>query len=141
MFVKTFVFFNKKLILNAVDRARRPVLERQGALIRGIARRGIRKTKGPSAPGRVFHSHDERSRMIFFGWDASSKTVVVGQQRLGHTGEPHTLEFGGRVRVPVRRGKRKYFVVANQAPRPYMRPALAIAKSKLAGEWRGAVRG
>ena len=153
--IKAF-FFDRPRVIRAVDRARRRALSRAGAFIRTRARTLIRKRKTTSAPGKPPHSHvGDLRRLIFFGYDSASDSVVVGPMRFKTGDAPHTLEFGGylitnyarmqgrdsrgrftRARV-VHGDARRVFI----APRPYMGPALQAERPHIPRMWRNSVRG
>ena len=98
-------------------------LVRVAALTRVIARRSIRKRKGPSRPGRPPHSHTGLlKRHIYFWPDRKGETVDIGAAALGGTRSddiPGVLEQGGRAKA------------ARVQPRPYMGPALDKSKEQL----------
>ncbi len=137
------LFFDRKAVLDAVDKAKRAVLSKAGAFIRTVARTSIRKRKGSAPPGSPPHSHVGLLRnFIFFGYDRASDSVVVGPAKLNKPNEaPHVLEHGG-VTTATRfaRGrlrKRRVRVAA----RPFMGPALEKERPKLPPLWRGSIRG
>jgi len=81
-------------------------------------------------------------RLIFFGYDRSRRSVVIGPQRLNQKigDAPHALEHGGTSTViEGLRGKRKKRRV-KMAARPYMGPAFEQEKPKLAAMWRDSIR-
>ena len=156
-------FFDTKRVLRAVDKGRRAALSKAGAFIRTTARRSIRKRKRAAPPGKPPSSHTGLlKRFIFFGYDAGSDSVVIGPARLAKSTEaPHTLEFGGTVKVrrdrlmrveDTGRDKRGRFTkgkykrvkagtrLTYQA-RPFMGPAIDKERSKLPKFWRDSVRG
>ncbi len=130
-------FFDSKKVIRAVDKARRRALSRGGAFVRTTARRSIRKRKGPSAPGSPPHSHEGSLRkLIFFGYDRQTKSVVIGPLGIKQSPVPTVLEFGGTVPVKRRRrvadrskGREKSRRRVRIAKRPYMGPALDVAAS------------
>ena len=144
------LFFDRPKVRRAVDRAKRRALSRAGAFIRQRARTSIRKRKGVSLPGQPPRSHEgSLRRLILFGFDRASDSVVVGPARLNRPGEaPSTLEFGGRATVTRRRtrprkdGKR---VIESRrvriAARPYMGPALQKELPNIPKAWANSVRG
>lgn len=111
---------------NPIPQEKRRVGIRQGALLRTIARRSIRKRARPSRPGDPPRSKTGLLRnFIFYSWDPASQSVIVGAQRLSGKGlgqAPARLEHGDR-------------------NRPFMVPALQTGKSKLPELWRGAIKG
>lgn len=76
-------------------------------------------------------------RFLFYAWDPTARTVVVGPQALGRSRTPSVLEFGGQVTLKRRKGNRTVTI----AERPYMAPALTKVAPRLPQRWRGALRG
>jgi len=140
------LFFDRKAVLSATDRAARKVLSRFGAFVRTTARHSIRKRKAISQPGSPPSSHVGLLRkLIYFGYDAGRKSVVIGPAPLHRTAEaPPLLEYGGRALrkdLPGRQAGRKgKNVVATYRPRPYMGPAFEKERPKLPALWAGSVR-
>lgn len=139
------LWFDSPRVIRAVDKAKRRVLSRAGAWIRNFARYSMRRApkKGPkhSRPGKPPFVHTGLLKnFLFFSWDPTSKTVVVGPEKLGAGEAPRTLEYGGPVRAKRwRRGKR-VVVAGFVKPRPYMAPALAAELPMLPARWRDSVR-
>lgn len=106
----TKAFFTAEKVMRAVDRATRQSLSRFGAFVRSDARHSIRKRKKASAPGQPPTSRTGLlKRHIYFAYDATKKSVVIGAARLnGVAGEaaPRVLEHGGTVGVKRRFGSR-----------------------------------
>jgi hypothetical protein len=109
-------FFDRAAVIDALTEAEWVVLSKFGAYLRERARTSIRKgnRKGdPSTPGTPPRSHDVwlpnggRAKhllreMMFFGFDANRRTVVVGPAVINApTGAPGLCEFGGSVTRPV----------------------------------------
>jgi hypothetical protein len=156
------LFFDRPTVQRAVDKAKRKVLSRAGAFIRTTAKHSIRKRKGTSPPGQPPYSHEgSLRRLIFFGYDKATDSVVVGPIGFGHGRAPSLLEFGGstktkrslRVRVArPGRDKRGRFTkgryrrikagaVLRYMPRPFMGPALERERPSLPKRWANSVRG
>ncbi len=133
------MFFDRKAVASAADRATRKVLSKFGAFVRTTARHSIRKRKAISVPGQPPSSHVGLLRnMIYFGYDPSRRSVVIGPTPLHGTAEaPPLLEYGGRARIKGRRGKS---VSANYRARPFMGPAFEAEKPKLPALWAGSVK-
>ncbi len=135
------LFFDRAKVRRRVDPAKRKALSRGGAFIRQRARTSIRRRKGVSLPGRPPHSHTGLlKKLILFGYDARSDSVVVGPAKLAKRGQvPSLLEFGGVQRVRrtrhARRGRRAFY-----QPRPYMGPALKKELPQLPTLWRNSIR-
>lgn len=121
-------FFDRARIVRATTDATRRVLSRAGAFVMTSARSLIRSAKGWddfSKPGRPPKSHlGLLKRFIFFGYDESRRSVIVGPARLGNKkgDAPSLLEFGGDATRRNRRAKQD--TVAHYEPRPFMGPAL-----------------
>ena len=133
------LFFDSQTVLEKVDAATRKVLSKFGAFVRTAVRHSIRKRKGVSAPGSPPSSHvGTLKRLIFFGYDLSARSVVIGPAPLGSTVEaPPLLEYGGTASRTDRKGRH---VLARYAARPYMAPAFEKEKSKLPAMWANSVR-
>jgi len=142
-FVGRNMFFNRKAVTGAVDKAARRVLSRFGAFVRRGAKSSIRKRKRVSLPGEPPSSHSGLlKRFIFFGYDRQRRSVVIGPMRLNQkVGDaPEALEEGGTSTIVAglrgRRRKRRVKVKA----RPFMGPAFEKEKPKLPGMWANSVR-
>jgi len=137
------LFFDRQAVERAVDKAKRQVLSRAGALVRTAARTSIRPRRGTSAPGQPPYSHvGLLRRLILFGYDRQSDSVVIGPVRLHKPGSaPHVLEFGGTTIMEEWRGGRRRRRRVRVRARPYMGPALARERDKLPALWSGSVRG
>ena len=193
--MKTGYRMGAKKVIVATRNAQAPTLARQGAYMRGIAKRLIKRRKNPAtnapAGSPPFTHTGALKRSIIFGVTENRQSVLIGPtaQVIGGIGATH--EWGGtegrkKVRIdPIRRkgwkirvggygpiayrNGRYYFTklrsqsqvsrserVAKQArrtpirtriipsrnypARPFMGPALTIAKGRLPSFWRGAVR-
>jgi len=128
------LFFDSQAVLEKVDAATRKVLSKFGAFVRTTARHSIRKRKGISAPGSPPSSHvGTLKRLIFFGYDLSARSVVIGPAPFRSTVEaPPLLEYGGTASRQDAKGRR---VLARYAARPFMGPAFEKEKSKLPVMW------
>lgn len=158
-------FLDRKIVMEAIGKANAAVLAKQGAYVRTVAKRLMKKAKGASKPGEPPHEHlGYLDKLMFFAFDSHTKTVVVGPTRLsGRDGKvPRTLEHGGpvvikgvldyrgrfkplyllpkEVRLAALSSGRYVTKTVIIKPRPYMLPALMIAKSKLTGFWENAIR-
>jgi hypothetical protein len=153
----TKMFFNPGTVADAADRKRKGILSKAGAFIRRAARSSIRRRKAVSAPGGPPSAHSTDSvatiKNILFGWDPSTKSVVVGPVALnikhslnGGSLEggtvPQVLEHGGTLgileiqhrdgswsRADLRSRRRiaerpQRVRRAHYAARPFMGPAL-----------------
>ena len=141
--VSVEMFFDRKRVLRAADRANRRNLSKAGAFIRTAAKHSIRRRKAASAPGSPPSSHTGLlRRFILFGYERSRQTVVVGPMRLNQKAgtAPAALEHGGTSVVVegTRRRRRKRRVRIRS--RPYMGPALAKEAPKSPKLWANSVR-
>jgi len=138
------LFFDRAAVTGAVDAAKRKVLSKAGAFIRTAARTSIRKRKGSAPPGKPPHSHEgSLRRLILFGYDRTSDSVVVGPVGFKNSTAPSALEYGGPATVTRRRGGRsgrRDSRTVKIASRPYMGPALERERPKLPLLWRNSVR-
>lgn len=93
------------------------------AKLRGEPKPKLPRSTVPSAPGNAPHSQTGLLKQhIFYGFDRSTRSVVVGPARLNSrdTSAPRVLEFGGTIQIKTRGRIRR----ATIAARPYMGPAL-----------------
>jgi hypothetical protein len=134
------IFFDTKKVRSAVDRTTRRVLSRFGAFVRRTARSSIRKRKKTSAPGQPPSSHTGLlKRFIWFGYEPSKRSVVIGPARLtqGGRGEaPENLEYGGMATVIRQKRNRR----ARIRPRPFMRPAFEKEQQQLPALWANSIK-
>jgi len=136
------LFFDRPRVVAAVDRAKRKALARGGAFIRQSAKTSIRKRKGSAPPDKPPHSHEgSLRRLILFGYDRSTDSVVVGPVGFKKSTAPSVLEFGGKTVITRRVRGRLVRQRVKIAERPYMGPALAKEKPKLPKAWANSVRG
>jgi hypothetical protein len=156
------LFFDRPKVRRAIDKAKRRVLARAGAFIRQTAKQSMRRRKGPAPQGRPPHVHEgSLRRLILFGYDRGTDSVVVGPLGFKRSKAPNLLEFGGRVttkrprlvRVERRgRDKRGRFTRSkfrrveagtrlSYRPHPFMGPALEKEQSKLPKLWANSIRG
>lgn len=145
--VKQFkdIFFDRDKVARAVDRALRRTLSRFGAFVRTRSRSSIRTRKKVSEPGSPPSSHTGLlKRFIYFGYEPTTKTVVIGPALLNGTRsnagltQPETLERGGAVTVAGPRGRPR---TATYRPRPFMMPAFEAERSKFLESLKDSVRG
>ena len=132
----TKLFFDKKAVTNRVDAGTRRVLSKFGAFVRRTAQSSIRKRKRISNPGEPPSSHiGLLKKFIFFGYDPSARSVVIGPVWLSQKGRgeaPALLEHGGLGKV----GKQR----ARYRPRPFMGPAFEKELPKLPDLWRDSTK-
>lgn len=108
------LFFDRMAVIRAAAAAGVRNLARGGSFVMRRARTSMRyRKRGSSAPGTPPFAHKQTGyalrRLLFFSFDGSSKSVVVGPEQLPNssvigTTVPNLHEFGGRV---VRRVKRR----------------------------------
>ncbi|GIW81494.1 MAG: hypothetical protein KatS3mg105_3301 [Gemmatales bacterium] len=135
------LFFDRKKVIDAVDRATRRNLSKFGAFVRRRARSSIRKRKrGVSSPGNPPFSHTGLLKnFIFFAYQPDRRSVIIGPAKLNKRGDiPHILEFGGNQTVFNRRDNTRMRVFIQA--RPYMRPAFEKELEKLPSLWANSVR-
>ena len=117
-----------KKVLRRARRANIENLGHAGATIRLIARRSIRKRKGPAPAGQPPHTRRGQLRgAILYAVEKEKERVVIGpgHSKVGKSGSAH--EHGGRYkRTRYRR-------------RPFMGPALVKVKPRLPRMWAGSV--
>lgn len=132
-------FFDRKKVINAVDRVTRRVLSRFGAFVRRTAKQSIRKRKKSAAADRPPSSHEGTlKRLIFFAYNRSRDSVVIGPTQSGRGDVPRLLEEGGIIRRrDPRTGRSK---MLRYKPHPYMKPALDKELPGLPAMWRNAVK-
>lgn len=132
------MFFDRKAVTDAVDKGTRSVLSRFGAFVRTAARSSIRKRKAISRPGEPPSSHvGLLKKLIYFGYDRSSKSVVVGPTPLnGRAIVPPLLEDGGTL---SRKDTGKVQRCTYRA-RPFMKPALKKEQLRLPALWANSVK-
>ncbi|MBX3404571.1 MAG: hypothetical protein KF699_14260 [Phycisphaeraceae bacterium] len=135
------MFFDRHVVMAAVDNAKRKVLSKAGAFIRTAAKTSIRKRKKSAPPGSPPHSHEgSLRRLILFGYDKAADSVVVGPVGFEKSAAPKVLEHGGETVVLSRRGGRLTSRTVKIAPRPYMAPALEKERPQLPLLWRNSIR-
>src|SRR5438105_12168311 len=106
----TDFFFDRKKVIDWMDKKSRAAMSRAGAYIRTIARSSMRRRKKSSPAGQPPSAHtDPGLKKIIFAYDPERKTVVIGP--VGFTGHnvigggvkpgvvPQTMEFGGTLGI------------------------------------------
>ncbi len=133
------LFFDRKSVLDATDKATRAALSRFGAFVRTRSRTSIRTKKGISPPGSPPYSHrGTLKKGILFSFDPERRSVVIGPTQMGRSGDgARVLEEGGTIRVPGLRGGRPL----NYQARPYMKPAFDAELPKAIQQFKGLIRG
>lgn len=150
------LFFDKQRVINAVDSGLRSALSKFGGYVRKTAKSLIKPvpkkdrirwiTKNghripipkTSAPGMPPYSRTGLlKRFIFYSWDNSSKSVVIGPEKLPIKGQvPHALEYGGATYAPEYDRDVNGRMISRERrvtikPRPFMHPALEMSKPQL----------
>jgi len=133
-------FFDRAVVLDLIDKAAVKGLGYFGAVVRLTAKRSIKNAKNffdHSRAGNPPKSHvGTLKRMIYYAWDPSTRSVVIGPQLFTPmTGAPETLEYGGNAFI---KSKKK---TVHIAPRPYMRPAFALHEKNLPAYIAGTIKG
>jgi len=134
----TLASFSPRAVQRSMDPVKKDALTHAGASVRKRARQSIRRRKGTSKPGEPPRSHvGTLKRLIYYGWDPASESVVVGPLRFGEGGAP-ALEYGGLARIKINRGDKAVRVRARVRARPFMGPAKKQVEPLMAGFWRQA---
>lgn len=135
------LFFDRKSVLDATDKATRAALSRFGAFVRTRSRTSIRTKKGISPPGSPPFSHrGTLKKGILFAYDPGRKSVVIGPTQMGRSGDgARVLEEGGTVRLPLGPGGKA--VACAFRPRPYMQPAFQAELPRAVQQFKGLIRG
>lgn len=152
-------FFDRKAVIDKLDKATRRILNDFGRKVRSIAQKSLRYGSKVSRPGSPPTAHRSRTRttankktgkvrkrpvsflreFLYYSFDSTSKSVVTGPSRLNSTVDPGALpalEYGGTVTIKTKGKSRR----ASIAARPFMRPAAAKALPTLPPMWRDSVR-
>jgi hypothetical protein len=113
-------FFDSEKIAKTMNAAERKALSKMGAFVRTRARSSIRKRKKISEPGTPPSSHEgSLKRLLFFAYDASTHSVVIGPVKFKRGEAPKLLEFGGVITRRTQSGPQ----TDNYLARPFMKPA------------------
>lgn len=113
-------FFDRGAVKDAMSEAARRGMMRTGGYLRTIARNSMKKAIGASAPGSPPNVHvGTLKNLLFFAYDAASKSVVVGPVALGNSDVPRVLEFSGRGI-----DKRPYMKPAQEQSVPMLAPSI-----------------
>ena len=152
-------FFDRKVVLDALDKATYKIFSEFGRKVRATAQKSLKYRKQSSPPGSPPHAHKSRTaekvdrktgkvskrsvsflrEYLYYAFDKTTRSVVIGPSRLNRTidsGSLQALEYGGTATVKSR-GKRSRKAVA---ARPFMRPAAAAELPNLPPMWRDSVR-
>lgn len=153
------IFFDRKSVTSAFDRAGIQALSKFGAFVRRRDKSSLKYRKGGSRPGSPPHVHARggftRTKKVkgvatkqaasplreltFFGYDSQARSVVIGpaifKSRVGAGKVPRVVEEGG-VGPYLSHGK---ILQKMNAPRPHLRPAFQKELPMLAGLLKGRV--
>lgn len=144
-------FFDRDRIVDAIAKSNRVALSRAGSEVRTVARGSMKRQKGAALPGQPPAVHEgQLRRFLFFAYDESSKSVIVGSAKLGKGEAPSIMEFGGRAAFVVKeRGRDERGRFTGRArrtktrkqikARPYMRPALKRVAPKIPALWANSI--
>jgi hypothetical protein len=134
------LFFDRDKVKNAVDLVTRKNLSQAGAFVRTAAQTSMRYSKKSAEPGEPPKAHRGNPllrKLLFFSYDASSRSVVIGPLKFKTGIVPRVMEEGGRITQRIN-GVTK---TMTYAPHPYMGPALAKERPQLANRWKDSIRG
>lgn len=144
-------FFTAKDWEEVMEPAEVKALSLAGAYVMTKARSLIRRRKNPSSPGMPPTKWTGLLNLIFFAYDPSTHSVVIGPIfiKRAHKGVitfpqktiPATLEFGGRERIAEATYIKRYGnLPANRTitikKRPYMVPAEEKSREKYLAAWK-----
>lgn len=95
-------WFTGDAVMRKVKAGRKRGLSRIGAFVRQRMRTSIKRRKKSAPPGKPPHAHQGAIKLIFFGYDERTESVVVGPIRVTSPktqsiGVPPLLEKGGDV--------------------------------------------
>lgn len=132
------MFFDAPGVLRKVKDGTKSALSKFGAFVWRRAKSSIRRRKKPSQPGQPPSSHAGQLRdLLFFGYDVTTETVVVGPQLFKSKTNPtvpELLELGGRS-VTWKGTPALYRAF------PFMKPALDAEQDNFSGMFAGSVGG
>jgi len=129
-------FFDSLAVLKRLDKGKKKCLSKMGAFVRQRARSSIRSRRAVSAPGSPPSSHEgSMRRLLFFAYDESTGSVVVGPVPFRRGTAPGLLEYGGTSTRPAT--PRAPAKVLHYRPRQFMRPALDAELPKFAELLKG----
>lgn len=153
-------FLDREKVIKRLERKRVAAMAKMGGFIRTTAQRSIRPGRYSSQPGQPPRSHTgELRRNIYFAYDPTSDSVVVGPTAFRNSGVPEALEFGGTVQVKNRliiqrknlgktrsgRDRQERQVAGRYTgpltikARPFMGPALFKSRTRLPEIWAQAI--
>ncbi len=134
-------FFDSKPVVSMMDRKTRKVFSKFGAFVRVKARSLVNKKGGKknvsAMPGDPPRRHvGTLRRGIFFSYEMSKKSVVIGPVVLGGGSAQNlmALDQSGSVIIQGQKKQRRVFIKA----RPFMMPAYEEEQPKLSAMWKDA---
>jgi len=132
-------FFDRKIVVDALDKASKTVLGKFGTYVRRAARASIKNRGRTSKPGEPPTNRTGVLRdFIFFHYDSDEHSVIIGPAKLsGKSNAPEVLEKGGRTIITFGKNKGK---VVNIKARPYMWPAYESREKELPKLWQNSVK-
>lgn len=132
-------FFDQAGLIRKSDAMQRKALSKFGAFVRKRMRQSIRRRKKSANPGEPPSAHGSNLKQIFFAWDDSKRSVVVGpiifSVRDGGGKAPGLLERGGERISRTKRGKSRRL---HYRKFPFAVPAMEAELPKFAGLFKGA---
>lgn len=134
-------FFDKAVVINAVKKGTLQAFSKAGAFIRQRARTSMKRRKQPAKAGSPPSAHEgSLKEKIYFAYDPSAASVVIGPVKYKDGIVPKLLEFGGDESRNTRRGDK---INLHYAGNPFMKPALdaELAAGTLPKQWAGSVKG
>lgn len=153
-FKKTF--FDRAAVADKIPPAIKKALSRFGFFVRQTAKKSLKYGDKPSKPGQPPTVHRSAKflrkkkvkgkvklqgssplrELIFFGYEATDKSVVIGPAIGGSkSGAPHIQEYGGNGIIESR-GRR---VSVRFPSRPYMQPAFDKQLAAVNNDFRNLV--
>lgn len=138
------MFFDRPKVMRSMDDATQKALSRFGAFVWRRSRSSIRKRKKTSEPGQPPSSHtDLYKKNIYFGYNAETRSVVIGPIRLnrGAEGMPEALERGGESTIKTISGRKMITKKVRIRPRPAMQLAFEKELPKAAPQFKDSMRG
>ena len=146
------VFFDDKKVLDTVEKNLRVRLSKIGSYIRTSERSIIKYSKGSALAGQPPHAHRSTTgftkkkknkkgeetkqpasplrELIFFGWDAATKSVVAGPTAFRGKAQAAALDLGGT--ITVMDGHKLKTI--HLKPHPFRAPALQANVKKFPQE-------
>ncbi len=131
-------FFDKAAVLKAIGGDAAKALSKFGAFVWKRARTSMRRRKKSAAAGSPPSAHaGQLKTLLFFSWDPSTRSVVIGPTPFREGKVPSLLEFGGSTTLRKRGGHSK---TARYAAFPFMGPALEAEAPNMPKAWAAAVK-